>query len=235
MKPVLFYGVPSGCSFGSIVALEWLGIPYQLCRINMPEDVTSEDYRRINPVAETPALMMASGNVITESMAILNHIGALSDDQKLNFAKGTVKFDSLNQALAFLNTTFFNAFSPLWFVYEHGLENEEQRALKQYGIACLEKAYADLESFLGNKPWLLGEDRSLADAYFSGIARWSKYHPVIDFQAYPRVQQLYKKLLADPGVKFAQSVEEGGPTMTGSGFAGEISLSDALRLMNKAP
>ena len=37
MEPVLFYGVPSGCSFGSIVALEWLGIPYKLCRIDMPE------------------------------------------------------------------------------------------------------------------------------------------------------------------------------------------------------
>ncbi|MBL3556925.1 MULTISPECIES: glutathione S-transferase family protein [Marinobacter] len=233
MKPVLFYGVPSGCSFGSIVALEWLGIPYQLCRINMPEDVTSEEYRRINPMCETPALMMATGNVITESMAILNHLGAMSDDQKLNFAKGTVQFDRLNQALAFLNTTFFNAFSPLWFDYENGLDNEEKRVLTQYGIACLEKAYADLERFLGNKPWLLGEDRSLADAYFSGIARWSEYHPVIDFQAYPRVQQLYKKLLADPAVQFAQSIEEGSPTMTRSGFSGEISLCDVLILMNR--
>ncbi|MCR7705994.1 glutathione S-transferase, partial [Pseudomonas aeruginosa] len=35
MEPVLFYGVPHGCSFGSIVALEWLGRPYRLCRIEM--------------------------------------------------------------------------------------------------------------------------------------------------------------------------------------------------------
>ncbi|MFC6980781.1 hypothetical protein [Microbulbifer taiwanensis] len=49
MTPVLFYGVPSGCSFGSIVALEWLGKPYQLCRVEMPEAATSDSYRRINP------------------------------------------------------------------------------------------------------------------------------------------------------------------------------------------
>jgi glutathione S-transferase len=35
MQRVLFYGVPQGSSFGSIVALEWLGQPYQLCRIEM--------------------------------------------------------------------------------------------------------------------------------------------------------------------------------------------------------
>ena len=39
MTPILFYGVPSGCSFGSIVALEWLRQPYHLCRIDMPGQV----------------------------------------------------------------------------------------------------------------------------------------------------------------------------------------------------
>src|SRR3546814_4878622 len=75
MEPILFYGVPSGCSFCSIVAVEWLGKPYRLCRIEMPEIVKSESYLRINPVGETPALMTADGRVLAESMAILNHLG----------------------------------------------------------------------------------------------------------------------------------------------------------------
>ena len=37
MEPVLFYGVPGGCSLASIIALEWLGQPYKLCRIEMLE------------------------------------------------------------------------------------------------------------------------------------------------------------------------------------------------------
>ena len=46
MEPVLFYGVPQGCSFGSIVALEWLNQPYRLCRINMPADRLLEKFIR---------------------------------------------------------------------------------------------------------------------------------------------------------------------------------------------
>ena len=42
------------------MALEWLGRPYMLCRIAMPEVVSGDDYRRINPVGETPSLMTAS-------------------------------------------------------------------------------------------------------------------------------------------------------------------------------
>ena len=61
MTQILFYGVPSGCSFGSIVALEWLGRPYRHCRIAMPEVVSGPDYRRLNSVGETPTLLTADG------------------------------------------------------------------------------------------------------------------------------------------------------------------------------
>jgi hypothetical protein len=81
MEPILFYGVPEGCSFGSIVALEWLRKPYRLCRIQMPEVVSSDDYRRINPVGETPSLLTASGSVISQSMAILHHFAAAGIDR----------------------------------------------------------------------------------------------------------------------------------------------------------
>ncbi|MGO7258855.1 glutathione S-transferase N-terminal domain-containing protein, partial [Rhizobium brockwellii] len=76
MSPILFYGVPEGCSFGSIVALEWSGLPYRLCRVEMPEMVSTDDYARINAVGETPSLLLEDGRTISESMAILHHIGA---------------------------------------------------------------------------------------------------------------------------------------------------------------
>ncbi|MEQ9607333.1 MAG: glutathione S-transferase N-terminal domain-containing protein, partial [Kiloniellaceae bacterium] len=100
MHPILFYGVPEGCSLGSIVALEWSGQPYRLCRVQMPEVVSGAAYRRLNPVGETPTLMTARGDVISESLAILNHIGAWHADGGLAFAQGSRDFDRLNVMLA---------------------------------------------------------------------------------------------------------------------------------------
>lgn len=229
MDPILFYGVPTGCSFGSIVALEWLGRPYRLCRITMPEAVTGEAFRRINPVAETPALMTAEGEVIAESMAILNHLGALGLDSGLAFPQDTRNFDRLNQMLAFLNTSLFNGFSPLFHILEHELDAGARAALRAYGAAKLAKAHADLEAMLGDGPWLLGEARSLADAYFIGIARWTQYHDVLDRRDYPRLQHLFETLERDPAVQFAHAVERGEAPPPGPVFGGEISLDDALR------
>lgn len=107
MEPVLLYGVPQGCSFGSIVALEWLGQPYRLCRINMPGDMQSDLYARINPVRETPALLLEDGTVLTESAAILQNIATRGIDRGLGFKQGTREYDRLNQVIAFLNTTYF--------------------------------------------------------------------------------------------------------------------------------
>jgi glutathione S-transferase len=228
MEPILFYGVPSGCSFGSIVGLEWLGIPYKLCRVAMPEVVTSEAYRRLNPVGETPTLMTGDGAIISESMAILNHLGALRLDKGLSFAQGTPEFDRLNQLLAYLNTTFFGGFSPFWYALEHDMPAAEKAALRAYGTTRLAKAHADLEAMLGDREWLLGDRRTLADAYFAGIARWTKYHDVIDRRDYPRLQRLFEKLEKDPAVQFAHAIERGEEARTTGGFRGEVSLSEGL-------
>lgn len=224
----LFYGVPSGCSFGSIVALEWLGQPYRLTRIGMPEEVTGEDYRRINAVGETPSLLTPDGQVISESMAILNHIGARGIERGIGFAQGTAEFDRLNQMLAFLNTTFFNAFGPLWHALEHVSDVQETAVLREYARAKVVRAHELLDAMLGDQPWLLGEHKTLADAYFIGIARWTKYHDVVDRRDYPNLQRLFDQLEADPAVAFAHAIEEQQPATSAGGFLGEVGLGEML-------
>lgn len=229
MEPVLFYGVPSGCSFGSIVALEWLGEPYRLCRIEMPKEVVGEAFRRINPVAETPALLTADGRVITESMAILNHIGAhpRAIEAGLSFRQGTAEFDRLNQMLAYLNTSFFGAFGPLWHILEHELEAGPEAALRDYGVAKVAKAHADLAALLGDKPYLLGQRPTLADAYFAGIARWTRYHDVPGRKDHPNLQRLFEALEADPAVQFAHAIERGENPKGAGGYRGSVELAQA--------
>lgn len=227
--PILYYGVPSGCSFGSIVALEWLGQPYALSRIEMPEVVTGEAFRRVNPVGETPALLDARGHTLSESMAILNHIAARGIDRGLGYPQGSRDFDRLNRMLAYLNTTFFGAFAPLWYVLEHELPAAEKQALVKYGRARVEKAHAELEAMIGDGPWLLGEQRTVADAYFIGIARWGSDLDLFDMASeFPGIHKHMEKLEADPAVIFAHAIEQQRPAVSAGGFQGEVALEEAI-------
>ena len=227
MPPILFYGVPSGCSFGSIVALEWLRQPYHLCRIDMPGQVQGEDYRRVNPLGETPTLRTAHGEFLSESLAILNHLAAQGVAQGLGFTQGTAGFDRLNHRLAYLNTSFFGAYAPLWHALEHS-EGEEGEALRAYGTNKVRHSHQALEQMIGSDPWLLGEQRSFADAYFAGIARWNDYHQVVDRREFPKLQRLFERLQDDAGVQFAHAIEAQRPATSSGGFLGEVRLEDVL-------
>jgi glutathione S-transferase len=234
MSLTLFYGVPEGCSFGSIVALEWSGLPYRLCRVQMPEVVSGEDYRHINVVGETPSLLLPDGRLISESMAILNCIGARSIDKGLGFAQGTAEFDRLNQMLAYLNTSFFNAFSALWHTAEHELEPTEKQVLVAYGKAKVEKAHHMLERLLAGRKWLLGDGPGIADAYFTGIARWNEFHKAVDIGLFPAVNELYQRMQQEPAVRFAHAIEHQEKAESIGRFLGEIDLDEALGLLCRA-
>lgn len=228
MIPVLFYGVPEGCSFGSIVAFEWTGQPYRLCRIPMPELASTDAYRRINPVGETPALLTEDGRLVSESMAILNHIGVAGIDKGLAFSQGTPEFDRLNEMLAFLNTTFFGAFNPLWYALDHDRADGEGSVLRAFGSSQVRKAHAQLEALLGDQDWLLGPRRTLADAYFAGLARWVEFHQVFDPRAFPRLHRLRERLESDEAVRFAHAIEHEQAASSAGDFRGHVSFDAVL-------
>ncbi|HET6158011.1 MAG TPA: glutathione S-transferase [Dongiaceae bacterium] len=227
MEPVLFYGVPHGCSFGSIVALEWLGRPYRLCRIDMlaPKD---ERYARINPKHQTPTLLLEDGEALAESFAILQHVAARDLGQRLGFLQGTREFDRLNSVLAFLHTEVHGAFSPAWTAFklpEDAVQEREMlRALARKRAA---ESYARLESMLSQRAWLAGDVRTVADAYLTGIARWGEDLQLFDLKReHPRLHRHLQKLEADQAVIFAHAIEDGRPATSSGGFFDHVTLEE---------
>ncbi|KHK48933.1 glutathione S-transferase [Ralstonia sp. A12] len=227
MKPVLFYGVPQGCSLGSVIALEWLGVPYQLTRIEMMQHPWPALFARINPLNLTPAYLTEDNRVINESTAILLHLAA-QKDHKLGYPQGTPEYDRLNQTLAYLNTEFFWAFSPLWIAYEMEADPPKQAMLREQGQARVAKACRYLDTLLAEREWIDGgAKRTVADAYFVALARWAEYHKALSVDAYPNLHRHLQKLRTDPAVAFAHAIENEAPAQTAGGFLGHISL-DAL-------
>ena len=226
MEPILFYGVPHGCSFGSIVALEWLGQPYRLSRVDM---LAKEDgYGRVNALGETPTLVLENGETLTESLAILNAIAARDLGQRLGFLQGTRDFDRLNSVLAYLHTSFHSAFAPLWTAFKLPQDAPERPMLQQMGRESVAEGYAYLDSLLADRSWIAGTPhRTIADAYLIGIARWGEDLKQFDIaKEYPRLHRHLQKLEADPAVAFAHAIEDGRPATTSGRFLGQVALNE---------
>ena len=230
MEPLLFYGVPSGCSLASIIALEWLGQPYRLCRIEMLQHPWPQAYARVNPRMKTPALLLDADTGLSESAAILQHIAARGIDTGLGFRQGTVEFDRLLEMLSYLTTDFFSSFAPLWKAYETaGLGDAEKRRMFDEGKAAVTAEFRHVESMLEGRSWLLGgEAPGVADAYLFAVARWADYHRLFDADhSFPSIARHQARLRQMPAVRFALAIEAGEEARSAS-FKGHVPIGEAL-------
>jgi len=230
MEPILLYGFPSGTSMGLIAALEWWGQPYRLCRVDMLGEMREPSYARLNARHETPVMITDEGRPLTETMAIAAWIEARDPERRVSFDPLSPDADRMHQLMAYLNTGFTGAFSPLWTALEMAKPDpDQQAALRRLGHEAVIERHDRLEAMVGDGPWLVGGRRSLADGLLAGVARWLEYHKVGDIGRWPRLAALRAQVEGDPAVRFAAALEEGRDAGPGAGgLRGHLPLSEVI-------
>lgn len=229
MEPILIYGFPLGSSMGLVAALEWLGTPYRLCRVDMLGEMREPSYARINPRHETPAFITDDGKLLTETMAIAAWLEARDAERRISFDPLSRETDRMHQLMAFVNTGFTGAFSPLWAAMEMETPDPAvQSALQNWGRASVIERHDKLEGMIGNAVFLIGERPTLADALLIGVARWLDFHAVADRSRWPKLAALRQRLEADPAVIYATALEA-GEDRSGTGLCrGHIELKEII-------
>jgi glutathione S-transferase len=229
MEPILLYGVPAGSSMGLVAALEWMGEPYRLCRVDMLGEMREASYARINARQETPAFITDDARVLTETMAIAAWLEARDSRRRISFDPRSPESDRMHQLMAFINTGFTGAYSPLWAAYEMSPPDpEQQAALRRYGRESVIERHDKLEALAGDGPYLVADRPTLADGVFIGVARWLDFHEVADRDRWPRLAKIRRTLEGDPAVKFAIELEEGGDPTGGGALRGQLPLRDVI-------
>ena len=224
MEPVVVFA-PGGCSLGAVIAAEWSGLPYWLCRVPFADQAANQAYRQINPLGQTPGLI-ADGKVVGQSLAILQHFAAASSDPRMGPKSGR-GMDRLVMMTAFLHTSFFASFMPFWKAMR-GVSEADTAVYRALGSDLVLTSHEQLELLLGDREWLVGDGPTVADAYFAGIARWNDFHRAIDQTKFPKVMALRARLDALPAVQFAYSAEGGPPVASEGQFKGFITPAELV-------
>ncbi len=229
MEPILLYGFPAGSSMGLVAALEWLGQPYRLCRVDMLGEMRAPAYARINARHETPVLITDDGRPLTETMAIAAWLEARDEARRISFAPRSPEADRIRQLLGFVNTGFTAAFGPLWAALEMDPPDPAlQAALRRWGQAAVIERHDRLEEMIGDTPYLVGDRPTLADGVLVGVARWLEYHDVADVVRWPRLAALRERLEADPAVRFALAIEAGEMPSGSGALRGQVPLAEII-------
>jgi len=159
-----FYYAPMTSATGIHWALEELGVPYEKVRLDLAAgDQHKPEYLALNPNGKVP-LLVAEGQPIFESLAIMLYLG-----ERFGVDKGLFPGPNPERAVAFKwmawgGVTLMGALSRLIrntsdrFPEEERNEKAAEAAKRELGAAL-----AILDREISDKPYLLGESFSLVD------------------------------------------------------------------------
>lgn len=230
MEPILLYGFPSGSSMGLVAALEWLGKPYRLCRVDMFGEMREPSYRRINPRVETPAFITDEGRVLTETMAIALWLAARDSDNRISFDPMSHEADRMHQIMAFINTGFTGAFSPLWTAMEMEKDDPAEKAvLRRIGTDAVLERHDRLEEMIDETSFLLADHPTLADGLLIGVARWLDFHGVAGTERWRKLAAVRSRLEHDPAVIYATALENGEQAAGNGSCRGHVPLAEVIQ------
>jgi glutathione S-transferase len=195
------YILPGACSQAANISLREAGIKFDLVPVDRQTRKTpdGQDYSEVNSKGYVPALRLDSGEVLTENVALLQYIADRNPAAKLAPPAGTMERYRLEEWLSFINSEVHKAFTP--FFAPNASED-----MKQYARGNLTKRCTWLATALGSKPYLMGEQFTVADAYLFVVLGWSG-RVGFDLSPWPALKGLLERVGARPHVNEALVAE----------------------------
>lgn len=202
MTSLTLYFTPGTCAQAVRIALEEAQAPYTLVRVDFAsQQQRSPEYLAVNPKGRVPALVTEHGT-LTETPALLAYVAQRFADARLAPAD-PFGFARMQEFHSYLASTVHIAHAHRPRASRWADEPEAQAAMQRKVPANMTECFTLIERhYLGDGPWVLGEQYSVADGYLFTVAGWLKSDGV-DIAQFPKVHAHSQRIAQRPAVQRA--------------------------------
>jgi len=193
------YYFPGACPLATHIVLEWIGKPYETCRLTR-EETKQPEYLALNPVGAVPTLVDGDF-VLTQSVAILEYLAELNPEAGLLGETPRERAET-RRWLGFCNADLHRTFALVFGALFFGAGDEGMaKVLKGQATEKLQALFTVANRQLEGRDWLTGQ-RSLADPYLYTLLRWADMLGV-ELPGMSELRRFQSRMQADPGVRAA--------------------------------
>jgi glutathione S-transferase len=162
------YYAPGACSLSPHIALLEAGLPYDLIKVDLRAKTleSGDDYLKVNPKGQVPALALDSGELVTEGPVIIQMIADKAGDKNLAPTRDSAERYKLQEWLNFITTELHKNFSPL---FQPVIPDEVKNFFKDR----LTAKFKYIDSQLAGRDYLLGKQFTVADGYLFVMLAWA--------------------------------------------------------------
>jgi glutathione S-transferase len=218
--PILYY-TPGTCALAELIVLEWIGEPYQVCRVER-EARQSPAFLKLNPHGAVPVLQVGQ-RVLTENGALLLHLADATPRAGLVPKVGTPERDEVHYWLSYLASRYHVAHYPIFKTQKYSDRPELHEHLRAMGVARVTEELRFLDGVFAQRRFAVGDRHGIVDAYFSATGRWGR--KFVDYGAVcPQFERYLRSLEDDPAVQRALATEAGRRNGPDGALLGHVPL-----------
>lgn len=202
MTTLTLYYTPGTCAQAVRIALHEAGADHQLVRVDFATgQQRTPEYLAVNPKGRVPALATERGT-LTETPALLAYVAQRFPEARLAPADA-FGFARMQEFHSYLASTVHIAHAHRPRASRWADEPEAiaamQRKVPQNMTDCFEMIQTH---YLGDGPWVMGEQYTVADGYLFTMAGWLASDGV-DMARFPKVAAHFARVAARPAVQSA--------------------------------
>jgi glutathione S-transferase len=187
----LYYS-PGACSLSPHIALLEAGLPYDLIKVDLRAKKleNGDDYLKINPKGQVPALVLDSGELVTEGPVIVQMIADSVPAKNLAPARDSAERYKLLEWLNYVGAELHKNFGPM---FSPVLAEDAKAFFKDRVMG----KFKYLDSQLAGRDYLMGKQFTVADGYLFTMLSWAD-RMKFDLSALPNLLAYKARVAARP-------------------------------------
>jgi len=196
----LYYS-PGACSLSPHIALLEAGLSHDLVKVDLRAKKleNGDDYLKINPKGQVPALALDNGDVVTEGPVIVQMIADKVSAKNLAPARDSAERYKLLEWLNFITAELHKNFGPM---FSPVLADEAKAFFKDRVMG----KFKYVDSALAGRDYLMGKQFTVADGYLFTMLTWAD-RMKFDLSGMPNLVAYRDRVAARPKVKEALTKE----------------------------
>jgi glutathione S-transferase len=196
----LYYS-PGACSLSPHIALLEAGLPYDLVKVDLKAKKleNGDDYLKVNPKGQVPALGLDNGELVTEGPVIVQMIADKASTKNLAPARDSAERYKLQEWLNFITTEVHKNFGPM---FSPVLADDAKAFFKDRVMT----KFKYIDGQLPGRDYLMGKQFTVADGYLFTMLCWAD-RMKFDLSALPNLLAYKARVGARPKVQEALTKE----------------------------
>lgn len=163
----LYYS-PGACSLSPHIALLEAGLPYELVKVDLRAKKleNGDDYLKVNPKGQVPALALDNGELVTEGPVIVQMIADKASAKNLAPARDSAERYKLLEWLNYITGELHKNIGPM---FSPVLSDDAKAFFKDRAMG----KFRYLDGALAGRDYLMGKQFTVADCYLYVMLSWA--------------------------------------------------------------